>query len=465
MNRLARFLALLLVLAWAPAAFAQQLIASGSLTTTNSTVAVNPAGANVLTINVSGTYSGTVTFQCDPNGGGTYSSLLATNIADGTTSSTTTSTGSFAVPNVGCLSVQAKMTSYVSGTAAITITRGFVSAKVTIPSFPGGGFTAGDLLYAQTATTIAGLNDVATGQVLASGGVGVAPAYTATPKVTAWCFPAGDTYAARVGTNDFGIYTGGTACAGGTLRFDVSATAVTSGVPVLWPSGTATVPGGAFSAEAGLGFYRNASGRMAVVNDQYNAGSPGMASFDFDGFRLSNDVSLGWTTSNGNPNGARDAFIYHPAAQTIRFDADGASGALTLVDVKGPIATSVAFQSAQKILLQSTSTTATQMATTQTTPPTCSSNCGTSLPTQVGTDTDMIITMGSGGAPTSGFVVSFNSTWAAAPSCVGVMAKTGMAVGKLPMVIVTGTASFTVTTNGVAPATSDVYAFHCMGVQ
>lgn len=45
-------------------------------------------------------------------------------------------------------------------------------------------YTTGDLLYASGTTTIAKLADVATGQVLTSGGAGVAPAYSATPTVT-----------------------------------------------------------------------------------------------------------------------------------------------------------------------------------------------------------------------------------------------------------------------------------------
>ncbi len=118
-----------------------------------------------------------------------------------------------------------------------------------------------------------------------------------------------------------------------------------------------------------------------------------------------------------------------------------------------------------KVLLQGSGSNATQVASTQTTPPSCSSNCGTSVPTQVGTDSDMIITMGSGGSPASGFVVTFNGTWAAAPSCVGSMAKTGMVVGKIPLTIVTTQTTMTVVTNGTAPSTSDVYAFICRGVQ
>lgn len=107
----------------------------------------------------------------------------------------------------------------------------------------------------------------------------------------------------------------------------------------------------------------------------------------------------------------------------------------------------------------------TQISAAQATPPTCSTNCGTSVPTQVGSDSFMTITMGSGGAPASGFVVTFNGTWPVAPSCTGVMALSGMAIGKLPMVIVTTQTTMTVTTNGTAPSTNDKYHFHCGGVQ
>jgi hypothetical protein len=46
-------------------------------------------------------------------------------------------------------------------------------------------FTIGDLLYADGTGSLAQLADPATGQVLASGGVGAAPAYTASPTLTA----------------------------------------------------------------------------------------------------------------------------------------------------------------------------------------------------------------------------------------------------------------------------------------
>lgn len=45
-------------------------------------------------------------------------------------------------------------------------------------------YAVGDILHATATGTLAGLADVATGQVLASGGVGVVPAWTATPTLT-----------------------------------------------------------------------------------------------------------------------------------------------------------------------------------------------------------------------------------------------------------------------------------------
>jgi hypothetical protein len=59
----------------------------------------------------------------------------------------------------------------------------------------------------------------------------------------------------------------------------------------------------------------------------------------------------------------------------------------------------------------------TQLRVTQATPPTCSANCGTTVPAVVGTDFSMLVTMGSGGVPTSPFTVTFNGTYPVAPSC------------------------------------------------
>lgn len=148
---------------------------------------------------------------------------------------------------------------------------------------------------------------------------------------------------------------------------------------------------------------------------------------------------------------------------------DGSAGGLaftvTNTGVQAAVSTiSPLFRStAAKVLLQGTGTGATQVAATQTTPPTCTTNCGTS-PSIAGTDTAGVVSMGASGVPASGWVVTFNATWAAAPSCVVQSALTTMVVGKQPIAVQTSTTTMTVTTNGTAPSTSDKYAFVCFGV-
>lgn len=116
-----------------------------------------------------------------------------------------------------------------------------------------------------------------------------------------------------------------------------------------------------------------------------------------------------------------------------------------------------------KFLLNNSGSAAVQLTATQTTAPTCSTNCGTS-PSVTGSDTFFKVTMGASGSPASGWVVTFNGTWATAPVCSVTMAKTGMVVGKLALTVVTNTTTMTVVTNGTAPANSDVYAVQCGGI-
>lgn len=111
-------------------------------------------------------------------------------------------------------------------------------------------------------------------------------------------------------------------------------------------------------------------------------------------------------------------------------------------------------------LLMTSSTGALQQQTTQTTAPTCSSNCGTS-PTVTGTDSNGRVNMGASGVPASGWVLTFNGTWVNAPQCDVWMSKAGMVTGKKPITMVTTTTTITVTTDGTAPGTSDTYDYRC----
>lgn len=64
-------------------------------------------------------------------------------------------------------------------TNAVTGTLGVANGGTGLASY-----TTGDLVYASGATTLAKLADVATGSVLVSGGVGVAPVWSASPTIT-----------------------------------------------------------------------------------------------------------------------------------------------------------------------------------------------------------------------------------------------------------------------------------------
>jgi hypothetical protein len=79
------------------------------------------------------------------------------------------------------------------GNGSVAIPLPFANVTGTVPVNQGGtnltSYTAGQILYASASGTLAGLSDVATGQVLASGGTGTAPAFTANPSVTSLVLP------------------------------------------------------------------------------------------------------------------------------------------------------------------------------------------------------------------------------------------------------------------------------------
>ncbi len=98
-------------------------------------------------------------------------------LATGAGISVTNGVGTISVANTGVLSFSAGTT----GLTPATATTGAVTlAGTLIPANGGTGltsYTIGDLLYASGTATLAKLPDVATGNALISGGVGVAPSY------------------------------------------------------------------------------------------------------------------------------------------------------------------------------------------------------------------------------------------------------------------------------------------------
>jgi hypothetical protein len=137
--------------------------------------------------------------------------------------------------------------------AAGTILRsngtGWVASTDTYPDT----VVAGDLLLATATNVIGSLADVATGQVLMSGGVGVAPAYSGSPSVSG-SLTAATTITATLGaiTATNGNFVGSTAGSGILLNSPAASGVAASPVIVNGRSGKATFTSVSIAAAADL---------------------------------------------------------------------------------------------------------------------------------------------------------------------------------------------------------------------
>jgi hypothetical protein len=133
---------------------------------TGSAIAVTSGGTGLTTIPTNGQLL---------IGNGTGYTLNT--LGHGAGISVTNGSGTITVANTGVLSFSAGTTGLTPSAATI----GAVTLAGTLIAVNGGtGFSSyavGDLLYANTTTTLAKLPDVATGNALISGGVGVAPSW------------------------------------------------------------------------------------------------------------------------------------------------------------------------------------------------------------------------------------------------------------------------------------------------
>jgi len=168
--------------------------AQGQLTaasTTNIAIAASQVTSGQLIVAQGGTGASTLTSNGVLYGNGT-SAIGAT--AAGTTGQILVGNTS-AAPSWATLSSSA-VTTIGFGTTGLTpsaATSGAVTVAGTLVAANGGtgqsSYAVGDILYASTTTALSKLADVAVGSVLVSGGVGVAPAYSATPTLTSLTAP------------------------------------------------------------------------------------------------------------------------------------------------------------------------------------------------------------------------------------------------------------------------------------
>jgi hypothetical protein len=137
-------------------------------------------------------------------------------------------------------------------TLTTPVINGTISGTTIIPVANGGTgqstYAIGDMLFASAATTLSKLADVAVGRVLISGGVGVAPSYSATPTLGV----AGSTLGTlAMSGNTSGTITIQPQSATGTYSFNLPTTAGTSGQPLLSGGGATAMTFGTLGVAAG----------------------------------------------------------------------------------------------------------------------------------------------------------------------------------------------------------------------
>jgi len=164
-----------------------------NLTSFNSGGAVYASSASVLTTGTLPVTSGGTGQASALTTNGVVYGLSATGMATtvaGTTGQVLLATTGGA-PSWGAVPSSAVVDSISFGTTGLTpnsATTGPVTVAGTLVAVNGGtgqsSYAVGDLLYASTTTALSKLADVATGSVLISGGVGVAPSYSASPTLT-----------------------------------------------------------------------------------------------------------------------------------------------------------------------------------------------------------------------------------------------------------------------------------------
>lgn len=167
----------------------------------------------------------------------TVTNTGVTSLTSGTGISVSASTGAITVTNTG-------VTSWSGGTTGLSsaTSTGAVIMTGTLVAVNGGtgqsAYTVGDLLFANTSTTLARLNDVPTGNVLISGGSGVAPLWG---KVNLATSVTGSLPAVNGGTGISGTPTNGQLLIGNGTGFTLATITAGTAISVTNASGAITV--------------------------------------------------------------------------------------------------------------------------------------------------------------------------------------------------------------------------------
>jgi hypothetical protein len=171
-------------------------------------------------------------------------------------------------------SAASPVTTFSAGTTGFTpstATSGAVTLAGTLAATNGGtgqsSYAVGDLLYASTTTALSKLADVATGNALISGGVGVAPAWG---KIGLTTHVSGTLPTANGGTNLTSFTSGGAVYATSTSVLTTGTLPIASG----GTNSTATATNGGVSYGTGTAYAFTAAGTSGQILQSNGAAAP-----------------------------------------------------------------------------------------------------------------------------------------------------------------------------------------------
>lgn len=232
-------------------------------------------------------------------------------------------------------------------------------------------------------------------------------------------------------------------------------------------SGTISAPSLAFSAEAGLGFYRSGTGEIAVANGNVAGTNPFV--FTPSTFRLGNAEIVGWSSATAAASAAADVGISRLAAASLGVgngtagDTSGTMQATTLYAIsalKTGNGNTILLGAADGNLGITNSANTIGSRIKADALPTVSSGFGTSPSITAGsTPFAGSVNVGTGGVATSG-VINFNGT--AFPSAPYVIVTTSLTNAVCRATATTTQLTITSTTAWTA---SDVISWHCVSAK
>ena len=215
------------------------------------------------------------------------------------------------------------------GTSGYVLTSGGASAAPTwsqvsasslsgvLPVANGGtnisSYTIGDIIYASGTTTLSKLADIATGNVLLSGGVGVAPAYG---KVGLTTHVSGTLPIANGGTNLTSTPTNGQLLIGNGTDYSLGTLTASTGISVTNGSGSITIANtGVTSLTAGTNISVSAStGGVTISTTTTPTWTSETVPLISGGTTASSTLTLQSTSGAGTS----DAIIFNTASQSER---------------------------------------------------------------------------------------------------------------------------------------------------